>query len=77
MVGDSRVFSVHRGLSWAHAGSRMGILYRHLLMLLLLRDAKEVGTRGPWEVHDQRAVSTGDTLGVLEQVGFFPEWMAF
>ena len=70
MVGSSRAFSVHRGLSCVCAGLKMGILSCHLLMLMLLRDAEEVGTQRPCKVHGHEQfllnpVPAWEALGVL------------
>lgn len=79
MVGNSRAFSVHGALSWACAGSRVGILSQHLSSRMLLRVAEEVGMLGPWQVNSQGAVSVIEFLEcwsrwVVSQNGWPPSW---
>ena len=51
-------------------------------MLMLLRDAEEVGTQRPCKVHGHEQfllnpVPAWEALGVLGQVALFPEWVVF
>ena len=55
----------------------MGTLLQALSMLLFLRGAQKVGRLGVWEVSGHGAASAVEALQVLEQVGVFPEQMAF
>lgn len=54
-----------------------GTSFQHLSAQMLLRGTEEVGMLGPREARGQRALPAVGALGVLEQVGPFPEWTAF
>lgn len=76
MVGNSRVLG-----SWGFELSMCKVKDGHLaagsVNARVSEGCTEVGRLGVWEVSGHGAVSAVEALQVLEQVGLFPEQMAF